>query len=123
MPIPEKRRQKDRDSYKRHVEKRKQKSQNWRERIPRGLRNTRKNIPRHIQTITALLFTSAKLAKPPFQSMTLRLRMACPVQSRGYRCCYCGKKFPSTKLQPDHLTPYAKQGQHFTQCFAVLRLL
>ena len=52
------------------------------------------------------------------------LKAACPlddftpVQWRalckavGYRCCYCGEKFPSTKLTPDHLTPYVKQGSN-----------
>lgn len=30
----------------------------------------------------------------------------------GYRCCYCGKKFPADKLTPDHLTPYEKQGSN-----------
>jgi 5-methylcytosine-specific restriction endonuclease McrA len=33
----------------------------------------------------------------------------------GYRCCYCGKKFPFDKLEPDHLTPYAKQGNNTLQ--------
>jgi 5-methylcytosine-specific restriction endonuclease McrA len=30
----------------------------------------------------------------------------------GYRCCYCGKKFPAKELEPDHLTPYAKDGNN-----------
>jgi 5-methylcytosine-specific restriction endonuclease McrA len=33
-------------------------------------------------------------------------------KAAAYLCCYCGKKFPSTQLQPDHLTPYVKQGSN-----------
>jgi 5-methylcytosine-specific restriction endonuclease McrA len=33
-------------------------------------------------------------------------------QSQAYRCAYCGKKFASARLTPDHVTPYAHQGSN-----------
>ncbi|MCS7227399.1 MAG: HNH endonuclease [Endomicrobia bacterium] len=29
----------------------------------------------------------------------------------GYRCCYCGKKFPSEKLNIDHIIPRSRGGK------------
>ena len=53
----------------------------------------------------------ARRAAVPINDFTVeQWRALC--KAAGYLCCYCGKKFPSTKLTPDHLTPYAKQGSN-----------
>jgi 5-methylcytosine-specific restriction endonuclease McrA len=53
----------------------------------------------------------ARKANAPINDFTAaEWRALC--KAAGYRCCYCGKKFPVKQLTRDHLTPYIRQGSN-----------
>jgi 5-methylcytosine-specific restriction endonuclease McrA len=112
----EKRRQKDRDSYQRHAAKRRAKSQRWRKENPEKRRaGSRRWLENNREKDRA----STRLRRARRKAVAIndfteeQWRALC--KTVGYRCCYCGKKFPFDKLEPDHLTPYAKQGNNTLQ--------
>ncbi|MDI6642105.1 MAG: HNH endonuclease, partial [Elusimicrobiota bacterium] len=47
--------------------------------------------------------------KVPFREVKFTRRNI--YEHYGYRCCYCGKKFPSEKLNLDHVVPRARGGK------------
>jgi 5-methylcytosine-specific restriction endonuclease McrA len=56
----------------------------------------------------------ARKAQAPVNDFTpAQWRALC--KAVGYRCCYCGKKFPALELTRDHLTPVGPQGGHTLQ--------
>jgi 5-methylcytosine-specific restriction endonuclease McrA len=53
----------------------------------------------------------ARIADAPINDFTdAEWRALC--KAAGYRCAYCGEKFPFEELTPDHLTPYADKGSN-----------
>lgn len=73
---------------------------------------------RYFQTTAGRIKNIADMARRHARKVAAPINDFTPAQWRalckavGYRCCYCGKKFPSTKLTPDHLTPYVNQGSN-----------